>query len=62
MDKLPRRIYLNLATPAEKAIRYAILEVEKLPANTLLTKAVCLLAEAKECVSDFVDGIPAKEG
>jgi hypothetical protein len=44
-------------TPAEIAIRNAILEVEKVGADIRLTDAVCLLEKAKNKVADFVDGV-----
>lgn len=43
--------------PAEKAIHVAMQEVEKAGADTRLTNAVVKLSEAKDWVSDFVDGI-----
>lgn len=52
-----RRIRLDLMKPAELAIYVAMGEVEKLPPDINLTKAVTLLAEAKELVSDFIDGL-----
>ena len=45
---LPRRIQMNLNFPAERAIFNAMRAVEKLPASEKLTKAIQLLAEAKE--------------
>jgi hypothetical protein len=53
---IPRRIDVNQLTPAELAIRNAMLEVEKMAADTRLTEAVVLLGQAKEKVADFVDG------
>ena len=52
-----RRIDINQHTPAEAAIRAAMLEVEKLPADTRLTNAVVLLSTAQKLVADFVDGL-----
>lgn len=52
---VPRRMRLDLATPAELAIYNAMQEVEKLPADERLTKAVVLLGQAKEWVADYVD-------
>ncbi len=54
-NEIPRRNRLDLNTPAEKAISDAIQEIEKLPPDVRLTKAVVLLAAAKDLVSDFVD-------
>lgn len=51
----PRRIRIDLNEPVELAIRNAINEVEKVGADIKLTKAVCLLDEAKNLVSDFID-------
>ena len=53
----PRRIRIDLFTPAEKAIYDAMQEVEKMPPDTRLTEAVVLLYKAREKVADFVDGI-----
>ena len=56
MDDFPRRCKVDEMTPAELAIREAVLKVEALGAHPLLTKAVILLGEAREAVADFVDG------
>lgn len=56
---LPRRVYADLWTPAERAIQAAVDEVEKAGADVRLTEAVMLLAMARECVADFVDGVEA---
>lgn len=58
IDGIPRRCFLEHMTPAESAIREAMLKVEGMPAHPLLTEAVCLLGRAKDRVSDFVD-LPA---
>lgn len=52
---IPRRIDLLRLTPAELAIRNAVLVVEEMPADVLLTDAVVLLQKAKEKVADYVD-------
>jgi hypothetical protein len=52
---LPRRIQLDLMTPAEKSIYDACLEVEKVGADERLTKAVVMLSEARNLVADYVD-------
>lgn len=44
------------ATKPLVAIFTAMQEVEKMPADTRLTEAVILLAKAKDCVADFIDG------
>lgn len=51
----PRRIRIDLATPAEAAIRNAMTEVEKAGAHPRLTDAVILLQQALDAVADFVD-------
>ena len=51
----PRRINLSLNHSAELAIHNAMCEVEKVGADEKLTKAVTLLAEAKDLVSDYID-------
>jgi hypothetical protein len=54
-DGIPRRNRLDLCTPAELAIRQAMLAVEAAGAHPLLTDAVSLLEQAKGKVADFVD-------
>ena len=54
----PRRIQLNLLTPAEIAIQYAIDEVEKIGADVSLTKFVSTLSEQKDQLSDFIESKP----
>jgi hypothetical protein len=51
----PRRIRLDLNTPAELAVRNAVNEVEKLPADTRLTEAILLLDQAREKIADYID-------
>ena len=64
--KMLRRVRLDLNTPAEMAIFKAMQEVEKAGADVRLTEATMLLAKAKDCVADFIDGveqsIPPAEG
>lgn len=55
MNKIPRRVRLDLMTTAEKAIYNAVLEVEKLPPDIRLTEAVMLLSRAREKVADYID-------
>lgn len=50
-----RRNTLEFMKPPEFAIRNAIIEVEKLPADEGLTKAIIKLQEAKNLVSDYID-------
>lgn len=50
-----RRYRVDLYTPAELAIREAIIKVEESGCDVLLTEAVNLLTEAKNKVADFVD-------
>lgn len=54
-NQIPRRNRLDLLTPAELAIYKAVLEVEKIGSNLLLTDAIILLNQAKNKVADFVD-------
>lgn len=54
-DGIARRIDLNLMTPAELAIRDAVLAVEAAGCHTLLTEAVLLLGQAQNKVADFVE-------
>lgn len=53
----PRRIRMDLWTPAERAIYDAIQAVEEAGADPRLTDAVILLGRAKDRVADYVDGI-----
>ena len=55
IDGFPRRNRLDLNTPAELAIYNAMQEVEKAGASENLTKAITLLQDAKNFVSDHVD-------
>lgn len=57
MSEIPRRCRVDLYTPAEAAIRNALIEVEKVGADVRLTDAVNLLSEAQNAVADYVDGI-----
>lgn len=50
-----RRRDLHRMMPAERAIRDAIIAVEKMGADTLLTDAVVLLSQAQERVADYID-------
>lgn len=54
-NNIPRRSRLDLNTPAELAIREAMLEVEKVGADPRLTEVTTLLNKAKELLSDYVD-------
>lgn len=54
-NDIPRRCQIELHTPAEAAIRAAILAVEEMPADPLLTDAVSLLSDAQGKVADYVD-------
>lgn len=55
IDGFPRRNRIDLMAPAELAIRYAVDVVEGLAADARLTKAVILLAEARERVADYIE-------
>lgn|GEM_PF-1348155 len=57
MNEIPRRIRIDKLTPAELAIRDAVLAVEAAGCDPRLTDAVVLLGQAKEKVADFVDGV-----
>lgn len=59
-DTVPRRARIDKMTPAELAIRDAILAVEEVGCGVLLTEAVVLLGQAKDKVADYVDKL--KEG
>lgn len=57
-NNIPRRARVDLYVPAETAIREAMLAVEAMGADVLLTKAVVLLGEAQTAVADYVDAQP----
>ena len=59
--QIPRRIRIDLFTPAERAIYDAVQAVEALPPDVRLTNAVNLLGRARDLVADFVDGVPFGE-
>lgn len=59
---IPRRIRVDLNTPAELAIRNAVQVVEEAGADPLLTDAVVLLDEARSKVADYVDSQMQKGG
>ena len=56
-----RRRDITRMTPAELAIREAILAVEAVGADVRLTEAVILLVDARERLADFVDGIKPEQ-
>jgi hypothetical protein len=56
-DEIPRRICIDLFTPAETAIYFAAQAVERMPPDERLTKAGDLLYQARMLVADFVDGV-----
>ena len=55
VDGIPRRARIDLQTPAEKAIRDAVIAVEAVGAHPLLTDAVVLLSRAQERVADYLE-------
>ncbi len=57
IDGIPRRNCVHLLTPAEMAIRNAVIAVENLPADVRLTEAVNLLQQARDKVADFVESV-----
>jgi hypothetical protein len=60
-DPTWRRSDINRHTPAEKAIRDAVLAVEQVGADPSLTDAVQLLTQAQAKVADYVDAQLAKQ-
>jgi hypothetical protein len=54
---IPRRIRIDLFTPAERAIYDAHQAVESLPPDVRLTEACNLLSAARAKVADYVDGV-----
>lgn len=55
-DGIPRRSDVSLLTPAETVIRDAIIAVEAVGADPLLTDAVVLLGQAQGKVADWLEG------
>lgn len=55
MNAIPRRNILGLNTAAELNIRKAMLAVENLGADPVLTDVVNLLGQAKNKLADWVD-------
>jgi hypothetical protein len=55
-DGWPTRNDIQWFTPAELAIRAAMLAVENAGASTALTDAVTLLSKARDRVADHVEG------
>jgi hypothetical protein len=53
----PRRIRIDLLSPAEMAIYNATLEVEKAGADRRLTMATIKLQQARALVADFIDDV-----
>jgi len=58
-SEIPRRVDMQRMTAAELAILAAVDAVEAAGADVRLTDAVVLLGEARDAVSDYVDGIKA---
>jgi hypothetical protein len=58
IDGFPRRCRVDLATPAEQAIRDAIAAVEEAGASTALTESVMLLGQALDRLADHVEAVP----
>lgn len=54
-SKIPRRNRIETMCSAEYAIYIAMLEVEKMPADERLTKAIDKLQEAKTEVGNYID-------
>lgn len=59
MSDFPRRVCIDRFTPAEKAIYDALVAVESVGCDPLLTEAVVLLGQAQDKVADFVDRTPS---
>lgn len=55
MSELPRKDRLDLNTPAELAIRNAVIEVERLKSHPTLTDVVKLLNIARETLAKHID-------
>lgn len=55
VGSVPRRAILSHYTKPEGLIHEIVKYIEKMPADPLLTDAVCLLNQAQEKVADFVE-------
>lgn len=55
-NQVPRRNIISEQHPAELAIGIAMDKIENAGADPLLTDAIFLLQQAKDKVSDFIDG------
>lgn len=55
-----RRQCAWLRWAAERTITDAMMEVEAMPADERLTRALNLLSDARDAVADFIDGIDGK--
>ena len=55
IQTFPRKSCINLLTKPEKIIYDAVQEVENIGADERLTKAIILLGEAQDLVSDFIN-------
>lgn len=60
-NDIPRRIRLDLHTPAEAAISAAMAAVEEAGTHPHLTRAVVLLGQARDAAADFFDGVPVAD-
>jgi hypothetical protein len=60
MNNNPRRHYLDMMHPAEKAIHDAVMAIEVMGADVELTNAQVLLHQAKDKVSDYLDKQPTQ--
>lgn len=55
INDTPRRCFIDKNTAAEKAIRNAMSEVEKVGADVKLTEVTFLLEKARNVLGDYVD-------
>jgi len=60
-NQVPRRAVLEQLTTEELAIYDTIQAIEKLGADSRLTNIIVQLTEAKNNLSDYVDGVPLVE-
>jgi len=58
-NELPRRCQMQKCCIAENAIFNAMGEVEKMPADVILTNALNLLQQARDNVADYIDANPS---
>lgn len=55
IERIPRRICIDLLTPPEVTLYKALQAIEEAGADPLLTDAVVLIQQAREKVAEYID-------